>query len=112
MPSETATEVVCYKFVWCFQDGRVHTVLPDCLGGAMLSLRPENLQPLTKGTLLVLGTALCSPSPEEMCIIIRSRGRWADFFCYDPTAVNFYVFSDSTLVWGGKSSAGLLTNSR
>lgn len=38
--------------VWCFQDGRVHVLLPECLGGAMLSLRPEHLEPLTKGTLV------------------------------------------------------------
>ena len=52
VPSQTATEGMCYKFVWCFQDGRVHPVLPDCLGDAMLPLRPENLRPLTKGTLV------------------------------------------------------------
>ena len=49
-----------YVFIWCFQDERAPIVLPDCLGGVMLSLRPENLQPLTKGTLFVIDTVPCS----------------------------------------------------
>ena len=57
VPSQTAPEAMCYKFVWCFQDGRVHPVLPDCPGDAMLSLRPDNLQPLTKGILPGLDAA-------------------------------------------------------
>ena len=40
-----------YEFIWCFQDERVHIVLPDCLNDAMLSLGPESLLPLTKGHL-------------------------------------------------------------
>ena len=46
-----------YEFIWLFQDERVHPVLPDCRSGVMLSLRPENLQPFTKGTFFVINTA-------------------------------------------------------
>ena len=70
-----------YVFIWCFQDERVHTVLPDCLGDTMLSLRPENLQPLTKDTLLVLETVLRSQAQ------LPSRRRCQDPFKYSRRAL-------------------------
>ena len=73
-------ELFYYEVIWCFQDERVHTVLPDCLSDAMLSLGPEDLQPLAKGTFIVFGTVPRSQAQPP------SRQRCRDSFKYSRIA--------------------------